>query len=119
MKRYLSQFKALYQKNGYIAIDQAMTQLKDVIEAAKQNRHQTLLDFDASQQGWYLAQDAIAYNLYVDLFSKSIKGLIKMKSPHVMTARIKKTPRNNMTHDGFTAVSSTGKRRANAVIYRP
>jgi amylosucrase len=82
MKRYLSQFKALYQKNGYIAIDQAITQLTDVIEAAKQNRHQTLLDFDASQQGWYLAQDAIAYNLYVDLFSKSIKGLIK-KIPYL------------------------------------
>ena len=82
MKRYLTQFKTLYQGNGYLDMEQALTQLTAVIDAAKQQRQQELLDFDASQVGWYLAQDAIAYNLYVDLFSKTIKGLIK-KIPYL------------------------------------
>jgi amylosucrase len=82
MKRYLSQFKTLYQNNGYIEVAQAMEQLTSVIESAKQQRQPELLAFDASQVGWYLAQDAIAYNLYVDLFSNNIKGLVK-KIPYL------------------------------------
>jgi len=82
MKRYLSQFKTLYQKNNYIEVAQAMSQLTSVIESAKQQRQPELSKFDASQVGWYLAQDAVAYNLYVDLFSSTIKGLIK-KIPYL------------------------------------
>lgn len=82
MKRYLTQFKTLYQTNGYLDIELAMSQLTTVIETAKQQRQPELLAFDASQVGWYLAQDAIAYNLYVDLFGTNIKGLVK-KIPYL------------------------------------
>jgi amylosucrase len=59
-----------------------MAQLTAVIDAAKQQRQPELSKFDAAEVGWYLAQDAVAYNLYVDLFSTDIKGLIK-KIPYL------------------------------------
>jgi amylosucrase len=77
MKRYISQFQSLYQHNGYLEPNEAVRRLQDVIEQAKQQRSPVLQAFDASSKGWYLSQSAIAYNLYVDLFSVDLKGLIK------------------------------------------
>jgi amylosucrase len=77
MKRYISQFQSLYQHNGYLDPKEALRRLEDVIEQAKQQRSPVLQAFDASSKGWYLSQSAIAYNLYVDLFSVDLKGLIK------------------------------------------
>ncbi len=82
MKRWVQQFQKLYKNNGYVDVEQALASLQRVLEDAKATRPKELVLFDQQEPGWYLAQDAIAYNLYVDLFSNNIKGLIK-KIPYL------------------------------------
>jgi glycosidase len=82
MKRYITQFQKLYQNNGYIDVKEATKQLEDIIAQAKHSRSEALKNFDVTSKGWYLSQDAIAYNLYVDLFNDNILGLIK-KIPYL------------------------------------
>jgi len=82
MKRYISQYQTLYQNNGYLDIHEATTRLEAIIAEAKNFRSTSLKEFDSTSKGWYLSQDAIAYNLYVDLFHDNLKGLIK-KIPYL------------------------------------
>lgn len=77
MKTFKDIFQSLYRNNGYIHVDDALNQLTSIINNAKKTRSKELMSFDKTSKGWYLSNQTIAYNFYVDLFSNNLKGLVK------------------------------------------
>jgi amylosucrase len=75
MKTYKEIYLSLYKKNGYHDAADAFSNLLTIIEKAKKERSKELVTFDQTDKGWYLSHQTIAYNFYVDLFSKDLKGL--------------------------------------------
>ena len=77
MKTYKDIYQSLYKDNGYIDVKEAFGKLTSIISQAKKSRSKELSAFDKKSKGWYLSNQTVAYNFYVDLFSKNLKGLLK------------------------------------------
>ena len=77
MKAYKDIYLSLYKDNGYQDVAAAFDNLSKIISHAKKIRSKELQTHDKKNRDWYLSHQTIAYNFYVDLFSKDLKGLHK------------------------------------------